>query len=329
LKALFKNVVKELPYVKKLYAKLDGLRQERDRLGEERDRLRQEAEDLRRGMAQLQAGHHFPPGHYYSPIPCIEEIKSREAAIFDTVPRQLPGIDLNETEQASLFKEFTPFFAEAPWPADKVPHLRYHHVNGWYPFGDAIFLYCMMRHRRPKRVIEVGSGYSSCVILDTNELFLGNTVTCTFIEPHPERLMSVLREEDKKRIDLVCKPLQELPLSFFSGLGPGDILLIDSTHVSKTGSDVNYLFFEVLPSLRSGVAVHVHDVWYPFQYPRAWVYQGWAWNEDYLLRAFLQYNQAFKVLFFNTLWYRFHAEQIRAKVPLALDSGGSIWLRKV
>ena len=122
----------------------------------------------------------------------------------------------------------------------------------------------------------------------------------------------------------------------FSSLGENDILFIDSSHVSKTHSDVNYLFFEILPRLRAGVYVHVHDVFYPFEYPREWVYQGRGWNEAYLTRAFLQYNSAFTIQLFNSFLERFHVALLEREMPLCTryveanmpTSAQSLWLKK-
>src|SRR5690606_17050723 len=108
-----------------------------------------------------------------------------------------------------------------------------------------------------------------------------------------------------------------------------DILFIDSTHVSKINSDVNYIFFEILPRLASGVYIHFHDIFFPFEYPKAWVYEGRAWNEAYILRAFLQYNNAFSVVLMNTFMDQFHKSFFREHMPLCLiNPGGSIWIRK-
>ena len=166
------------------------------------------------------------------------------------------------------------------------------------------------------------------MILDTNERFFENQIRCTFIEPEPERFLQAITPEDRERVDLLNKDVRSLPPEYFQALNPGDILLIDSSHVSKVNSDLNFLLFQVLPVLKSGVLVHFHDIFYPFEYPERWVYDGWSWNEAYLLRAFLQYNRAFKICFMNTLWYRYHAEQIQAEIPLALGRGGSLWLQK-
>src|SRR5262249_23749926 len=134
---------------------------------------------------------------------------------------------------------------------------------------------------------------------------------------------------DRERIDLRAQMLQDVPLSLFEELGPNDVLFIDSTHVSKIGSDVNHLFFQVLPALRSGVWIHFHDIYYPFEYPREWIYERRAWQEAYLLRAFLQYNSAFSIQFFTTFLETFYTHLFQNDMPLCLvQTGGSIWLRK-
>ena len=113
-------------------------------------------------------------------------------------------------------------------------------------------------------------------------------------------------------------------------LEKNDILFIDSTHVSKAGSDVNYILFEILPTLKEGVIIHFHDVFYPFEYPQGWIEKGFAWNEDYLLRAFLMYNSNFELLFFNTYMEQFHKTWIAKNMPDILKNmGGGLWLRKV
>jgi hypothetical protein len=118
-------------------------------------------------------------------------------------------------------------------------------------------------------------------------------------------------------------------LDVFESLEKNDILFIDSTHVSRVDSDVNRALFEILPRLKSGVFVHFHDVFFPFEYPRQWVFEGRAWNELYMLRAFLQYNKGFNVVLMNTFMEHFHESFFRENMPLCLKNrGGSIWLEK-
>jgi hypothetical protein len=271
-----------------------------------------------------------PPGHYYSPIPALSELLAHADRIWPSPPpRTLAGVDLNEQHQLEVLAELATFYSEQPWSDEKQEGLRYYFQNPMYSYGDALYLYGMLRKLRPQRLFEVGSGHTSAVTLDTNDRFLGGQVQCTFVDPEPQRLYSLLTEEDHKRATIIPHQVQDVPLSAFEPLGANDILFIDSSHVSKAGSDVNYLFLEVLPRLASGVYVHIHDVFYPLEYPRDWLEEGRHYNEDYLLRAFLMYNNAFTIELFGSYLYTFHADEMQRLMPLTLHNpGGSIWLRK-
>jgi hypothetical protein len=270
---------------------------------------------------------YFLPGHYYSPIPSMEEIKRDEERIFSN-PQTLPGVDLNVEGQIALLDRLQHFYASFPFKNQRTEGLRFYLENRVFGGVDAVFLFAMLRHVRPGKVVEIGSGHSSCLMLDTNDLFLGGTTSFTFIDPNPEALRSLLTNGDEDRIQMIPTRVQEIKLDTFAALNAGDVLFVDSSHVSKVGSDVNYIFFEVLPSLKSGVYVHIHDVHYPFEYPREWVYAGRAWNEAYLLRAFLQYNDSFQIVLFNALVSRLCEERLRQQFPVALDRTGGIWLQK-
>lgn len=302
--------------IRELVSARDQLLSERDQLLSERAHLRQEPE-------------YYPPGHFHSPIPSLEEIKRDEAEIFRSPPRTIPGLDLHEPEQLALLNDFVHYYERMPFQPHKVDGLRYYYENPAYSYSDAIFLHCMIRHLKPRRIIEVGSGFSSCVTLDTNERFFDNSIEATFIDPYPERLKSFIKESDKGRIRIVPQRLQEVSLTPFETLEANDILFIDSTHVSKVNSDVNRIFFEILPALSPGVYIHFHDVFFPFEYPKRWIYEGRAWNEIYMLRTFLQYNNDFRIVLMNTFLEYFHEPFFREKMPLCLKNrGGSIWISK-
>lgn len=270
------------------------------------------------------------PGHFHSAIPSRKSLKKREAAIWNQPQRTIPGIDLREDEQLKLLHQFEAYYAEQPWSPTRSASNRYYFENGFYCHSDGLFLYYMMRHFRPKRIMEAGSGFSTAAMLDVNERFFENSIELTCIEPHPERLQSLLRQEDRKRIVLLDTELQDVPLQQFQSLEAGDFLFIDSTHVLKIGSDVHYLLSQILPSLQPGVYVHIHDIFYPFQYPRTWVMDsGMCWNEAYALQAFLQFNNAFQIVMFNTFLEEFHKAWFEEKMPLCLrNKGGSIWIRR-
>jgi hypothetical protein len=172
----------------------------------------------------------------------------------------------------------------------------------------------------------VGSGYSSCAALDIDALHLGSTTRFTFIDPHPELAHELLGPAAAAAI-LPAK-LQDVPLERFQELEPGSILFIDSSHVAKTGSDVVDYLFRILPALRPGVHVHIHDIFYPFEYPRDWIAgQNRSWNEAYLLRAWLHNNARARVLFLTDWFYKCRREQVAARMPLCIPHrGGSLWL---
>ena len=212
---------------------------------------------------------------------------------------------------------------------NKTGSLRYLLENPSYGYTDGIILYSMIRHIKPKRVIEVGSGYSTCLLLDTNEIFFNSSIDCTCIEPYPEFMLSLIKEGDKDQIHLIEAKLQDVDLEIFSALDTGDILFIDSSHICKVNSDVNYIFFEILPHLKSGVYIHFHDIFYPFEYPKEWIFEGRAWNESYLLRGFLSYNNLFRIVFFTSFLQCFHKNLLESEMNLLMrDKGGSIWIQK-
>jgi hypothetical protein len=188
--------------------------------------------------AQAAAPQFVPPGHFYSAVPPLTEVRPRASRIFDRNRRTVAGVDLREAEQLALLERFAEYYRDHPFTATEREDRRYFFENPFYSYSDALFLHCMLRHIRPKRVIEVGSGYSSAATLDTCELFLGNEVDCTFIEPYTDSLRSMLKRGDTERIHVIEKPLQDVPVSLFQGLTANDILFIDSTHVSAATSTI-------------------------------------------------------------------------------------------
>jgi predicted O-methyltransferase YrrM len=270
-----------------------------------------------------------PPGHFYSPIPDLGLINERRKTLFDNTRREIPGIDVNEARQLDLLEKFAQFYPDIPFSKTPSDGLRYYYGNNFFSYGDAIALYCMIRHLKPKRIIEAGSGFSSAVMLDTNDRFFDSSIMLTFIEPYPERLLSLMRVNDKKNCRIITERVQDVPITELTSLDAGDILFIDSTHVVKIGSDVVHLVTEVLPRLKEGVIVHFHDIFWPFEYPEAWLLEGRAWNEDYLLKAFLQFNSMFRIKFFNNYIGLFHPESLKQHLPLFMkDYGCSLWLEK-
>jgi len=272
------------------------------------------------------------PGHYYSPLVDVkgksfDHLLDIKSATSNQKEIALPGIDINKKAQQVLFAVIAKNAGQIP-DYEKPKNLRYKYDNDQFGRMDAGVLFLMLRHFKPRQIIEVGSGWSSALMLDVNQIFPKNAANLTFIEPYPERLYSTLKPGDKKHCSIVTKFVQEVDTAQFQKLGKDDVLFIDNSHVSKYGSDVNYLFLKILPQLKKGVLIHIHDIFYPFEYPKDWVFMGRNWNEDYFLKAFLMYNNDFEIILFSDYLHKHHKE-IFKEMPLCYkNSGGNLWIRK-
>lgn len=267
----------------------------------------------------------YPPGHYYSPEVSADDVRRQ---VF-SLPETVDGVDLRAEAQLDLVVRLAEFHADQPFTRERTPGNRYFFENTYFSYGDAIVLHCLLRRLRPARLVEVGSGFSSAVVLDTNDRFLDRATEVTLIEPHPERLHALAGDLGTSGARVLASPVQDVDPAVFESLGPGDILFVDSSHVVKAGSDVQLLLLHVLPRLRPGVVVHFHDVFYPFEYPREWIDRGVSWNEAYALHAFLAFNTEFEILLFNSYLAACHREAAAAALPLwDRDPGSSLWLRR-
>lgn len=270
----------------------------------------------------------FPAGHYYSPIPSKRDV---EYGLKERMtPTSLDDIDFCKEEQAALIEQFAHFYGDLPFPEKQdAAKARYYYDQLYFCYSDAIMLYCMIRKLGFKRIVEVGSGYSSAVMLDTLEALGRKDCILTFIEPYPERLRSLVDIHEISNLTLHEARVQTLGVELFQSLDSGDLLFIDSSHVVKYGSDLQFLLFKVLPVLKTGVYVHFHDIFYPFEYPAEWLIEGRYWNECYFLRAFLSGNHNWKIVLFNNYINQVMGELIQRTMPLCQKNfGGSIYLQK-
>ncbi len=271
-----------------------------------------------------------PPGHFYSPICDPSELRSDRARIWPDPPvPECLGVDFNPSNQLALLSEFSKYVQDICFPTDpQACPSQYFYRNDQFPCLDAEVLFCFLRHLRPRSMIEVGSGFSTLVTAEVNRRFFDSKMTLTCVEPFPRQFLI-------DGVDGVTKlqktKVQQVDLSFFESLDPNSILFVDSSHVSKTGSDVNHIVFEILPRLQRGVYVHFHDIFLPDDYPSKWVIEDARnWNEQYLIRAFLQYNREFEIVWSSYLMAtRFPAEtsHVFQRFP-TLGAGGSLWIRR-
>jgi predicted O-methyltransferase YrrM len=278
---------------------------------------------------ERQANQEFvPPGHFYSAIPSKQDRMQFLRASDESNP--ILGINMNDVAQIELLKKLTSYGCDYSFPRNKSAGFRYHWDNPAYHFADGLSLFSMIRHFQPNKIVEIGSGFSSCMILDVNSLFFKDSIHLTFVEPHPDLLYSLIKPEDVSRNTIIQMRLQDANIEVFSALEENDILFIDSTHVSKLKSDVNRAIFQVLPILKPGVIVHFHDIFWPFEYPKHWIEEGRAWNEIYIIRAFLEYNDSFEILLFPSYLQKSKPDILAAGMPdFSKGEGATLWLRKI
>lgn len=274
----------------------------------------------------------FQPGYHGSTIPSGRFLAEHRERLFNPSLGG-DGIDLNRQAQEGLLRELVRYFPDFDPPEHPVPDRLYHYNNSMYGFSDAFVLYAMLRRFAPARVVELGSGYSSGLMLDTSRSHLPDT-EFVFVDPYSDTIRDVLAKCPSGNYELVRTPAQDLDPDLFRGLGANDILFIDTSHSVKIGSDLNAIFFEILPSLAPGVIIHIHDIYYPWEYPEEFVLAGRTYNELYFVRAFLQYNSAFEILYNSAQMEYEHPDVFRDEMPGYHKPTGhprsqSLWLRKV
>lgn len=264
------------------------------------------------------------PEYFYTPVYAPDSLpESVWSGTFDS------GVRYDVDEQLALLERVHRFNDELLLfdvePSAPEPELtRFYWRNSEFSHGDAVLYYSLIRHLQPKRLIEVGSGYSTLLASAAAEKNGDTEITC--IEPYPRPFL----EKGIARVTLRRSLAQDIAPEFFDVLEENDVLFIDSSHVCKTGSDVNHLYLRVLPRLKPGVWVHLHDIFLPFEYPKSWVEQRLYWNEQYLLAALLANSSKWAVAIANYFLSRTAPERIyRFAIPsLGVSAGGaSFWIR--
>jgi predicted O-methyltransferase YrrM len=277
-------------------------------------------------------GFHPLPIHFYEPVPAYESVPDD---YFET-KQSFPGFSIDLDAAASALKQISCYVQECNWPDKRTAEGVYYTGNVNFGYCSAAILHCMIRSSRTKRLLEVGSGYSSLVALEALKLnYPGGEFRLKCIEPYPVRWLEEMARKHPGSVELLAVKADEADLATYSELGENDVLFIDGSHVSKLGSDVNFIYLQVLPRLTSGVLVHIHDIFIPYEYPREfyWGRDKRFWNEQYLLEAFLTNNPAFEVVL-PAYWLMRDRpsdfqEALPAWNPRAHGHSSSFWLRKV
>lgn len=292
-----------------------------------------ERDELKAHCARLQAllsNISYPPGHFYSPVVDVNDLHAIEA-VRNRTRQPLPeGIVIDPQQMTRRIERWAAHPVRFPFPRHRSPEYRYYFDNPFFGCHDGLALFSVLMEFKPRRVVEVGCGYSSRLLLDVNQRFFDSRLDITLIDPALDDLEKTSERLDAGEARRLSQKVQDVPLEIFERLDQNDILFVDSSHVSKTGSDVNHYLFRIVPRLRPGVLIHVHDILYPFEYLEDWVLQAKrSWNEAYLIHAFLQFNPAFEIVY----WANFASHRLRdtlaERLPLCLENeGGSLWLRR-
>jgi predicted O-methyltransferase YrrM len=279
-------------------------------------------------------GFHLIPNHFYEPIPDTRTLKDK---LWER-RSELVGVEMHPERQLALLGEFVRRFKHE---YDTLPQTRaqtaaphqYYTRNGLFGPIDGAILYCMIRDARPRRVVEVGSGYSTFLIaqaiLANQAEDHGDPPTLTVIDPQPRE---VVRQGFPGLTELRATQVEAVPLDVFQQLEANDVLFIDSSHALRIGGDVQFEYLEVIPRLARGVLVHAHDIFLPGEYPKVWVLSDYRfWTEQYLLQAFLAFNREFEVLWGGAYMLAYYPEKIaqafRWYEP-GLSWAGSFWMRR-
>ena len=247
------------------------------------------------------------------------------------------GIDFNEKKQLELLEiclqNFNKEYNNFPMEQTSIPY-EYYRRNGTFSTVDAEILYSFIRYFKPKKIIEIGSGKSTflsaqAIIKNKN---LDSTYTCNFLTIDLN-MPKVIENGFPGLTRVINKEVQDVSMSEFTDLKENDILFIDSSHILKTGSDVQYEYLEILPKLNKGVIIHAHDIFIPSEYPKDFIYKRHEfWTEQYLVQAFLMFNKDFEILWAGNYMNLKYPEKLESAFKTYIKHHSwpvSLWMRKI
>lgn len=263
--------------------------------------------------------------HYYEPL-----FNSRHLRYPLRNDRNLPGIDWNVPEQLELLDSFHYNDELSAFPMSVTEKDKFYYNNDMFNTGDAESLYNIIRHFKPARIIEIGSGFST--LMACNAIKMNSKENPSYrcehicVEPYENLWL------DKIGVRLVRDPVETLDVDFFRQLGANDLLFIDSSHMIRPQGDVLFEYLEIMPLLASGVIVHVHDIFTPKDYLDDWIENKVKfWNEQYLLEAFLCHNSQWKIIGALNYLHHHHYEKLLSKCPFLTSDRepGSFYMVKL
>jgi hypothetical protein len=263
--------------------------------------------------------------HYYEPM--INPANLRYPL---SQRRNLPAIDFNVAEQLSFLARFTFQNELLDFPFDRKGDLEFYYHNPSIGSGDAEYLYSIVRLVKPRKIVEIGSGYST--LMNRSAIARNSAEDATYackhvcVEPYEQPWL------EKLDVDVIRRRVEECDMTLFTSLEKGDILFIDSSHVIRPQGDVVFEYLELLPALQPGVFVHIHDIFTPRDYLQEWVVDEIKlWNEQYLLEAFLSFNDQFRVIGALNFLRHYYPEAISECLPIlskeiSFREPGSFWI---
>lgn len=273
---------------------------------------------------------------FYSPLPIVDEIQKTQHRW--NKPSSLPGLNIDlkklKVQWETISKNYKEEYESLP-SYNQIAELGY---GVGYTKADARTLYYMLRHVKPKRYIEIGSGISTyyTYLAGQKNAIEGHPLKIMCIEPYPKPNFFSIKD-----IEIQESVVQNVPLSFFEQLEEGDVLFIDSSHAAKIDSDVVYELLEIVPRLKKGVYVHIHDIPFPFNFPypaELYIFnkeEPQLWNEAFFVQAFLAFNSAFEILQCMSYVNYYDPEFVKKHIPERSDKVeyhnviGSIWLKRL
>jgi len=270
--------------------------------------------------------------HFYQPIPEYEEIPNT----FFQTKQSFPGFKIDDTTIRQTLERLSLYSDECVWPEQPDTPSTYYAQNPHFGYSSACVLHSLIRAYNTKNIVEIGSGFSTMISMGAlTKNYTENDYSLTCIEPYPNAAIQKMVQNNQGTMRLLTAKAEEVNPEHYLNLNANDILFIDSSHVSKLNSDVNFLYLNILPRLKKDVIIHIHDIYIPYEYPREHFFsrQKIFWNEQYFLQAFLTGNSAFEIILPNYYTQKDLSQDFQLAFrhynPLTHRKSSSIWLRKI